>query len=107
MSTETSSAPPLTRRRVRRVLYPAGVRRVLPKEDRDPTRRWLLFLSAVLFLQIYTEDSRWDTTNAEGAAGQSDDVPERHRDAPKGDTTQPCTLNTHMHVHAQQPKCSL
>lgn len=100
-------SPALSRRRIRRVLYPAGVRRVLPKEDGDPTRRWLLLLSAILFLQIYTEDGQWDTPRGEGAAGQGDGVTKRHWDAPEGDTSQPCGLNLYMYVHTQQPKCSL
>ncbi|KAK3514311.1 hypothetical protein QTP70_013711 [Hemibagrus guttatus] len=104
MTAEMSSVPVLSRRRVRRVLYPAGARRVLPKEDRDPMRRWLLLLSAVLFLQIYTEDERWDGPSAEGAAGQGDVLTERHRDMPEGDTPQSCGLNLHMQT--QQPKCS-
>ncbi|TSO98503.1 hypothetical protein Baya_10585 [Bagarius yarrelli] len=100
-----SSAPVLTRRRVRRVLYPARVRRVLPKEDKDPTHRWLLLLSLVLFLQIYTEDERWDAPNAEGASGQGDaSVSEGHWDAPEEDTSQTRLMN--LHVFTQQPRCS-
>ncbi|KAG7318683.1 hypothetical protein KOW79_018438 [Hemibagrus wyckioides] len=107
MTAEMSSAPVVSRRRVRRILYPAGARRVPPKEDKDLTRRWLLLLSAVLFLQIYTEDGRWDGPSAEEAAGQGDILAERHRDTPEGDTQpQPCGLNMHMHTHTQQPKCS-
>ncbi|XP_014028082.1 radiation-inducible immediate-early gene IEX-1 [Salmo salar] len=44
-------------RRPPRVLYPPLVRRVLPREEPDSARRWLLLLSALLFLQIYTEES--------------------------------------------------
>nr|XP_029500613.1 radiation-inducible immediate-early gene IEX-1 [Oncorhynchus nerka] len=44
-------------RRPTRVLYPPLVRRVLPREEPDSARRWLLLLSALLFLQIYTEES--------------------------------------------------
>ncbi|GAA6077215.1 radiation-inducible immediate-early gene IEX-1 [Tachysurus ichikawai] len=102
MTAET--APVLSRRRVRRILYPAGARRVLPKEDRDPTLCWLLLLSAILFFQIYTEDGRWDTPSSEGAVGQGDGIAERHWEMSEGDTSQPCGLNLHMHM--QQHKCS-
>uniref|UniRef100_A0A672MIE8 Radiation-inducible immediate-early gene IEX-1 n=1 Tax=Sinocyclocheilus grahami TaxID=75366 RepID=A0A672MIE8_SINGR len=44
------------RPRARRVLYPPGLRKIMPKEESDPARRWLLLLSALLFLQIYMEE---------------------------------------------------
>lgn len=52
--------PPHFRPRPRRslkVLYPPLVRRPLPREDPDPIRRWLVLLSALVFLQIYTEET--------------------------------------------------
>ncbi|XP_056273903.1 uncharacterized proline-rich protein-like [Pseudoliparis swirei] len=42
----------------RRVLYPASRSRRPPqREDPDPARRWLLLLCALVFLQIYTEET--------------------------------------------------
>lgn len=49
------------RPRTRRVLYPPGARKILPKEKSDPAKRWLLLLSALLFLQIYMEDGLCET----------------------------------------------
>ncbi|XP_028852581.1 radiation-inducible immediate-early gene IEX-1-like [Denticeps clupeoides] len=49
--------PPAARPRIRRrVLYPPLVKRTVPGERPDPARRWLLALSLLLFLQIYTEE---------------------------------------------------
>lgn len=64
-------ATPLRPRSRRRVLYPPLVRRHLPAERPDPARRWLLLLSALLFLQIYTEEvpcCAWDPLQTETAA---------------------------------------
>ncbi|KAJ8005618.1 hypothetical protein DPEC_G00119810 [Dallia pectoralis] len=44
-------------RRSSRVLYPPPTKRILPGEAPDTARRWLLLLSALLFLQIYTEET--------------------------------------------------
>lgn len=66
-----SWATPLRPRSRRRVLYPPLVRRHLPTERPDPARRWLLLLSALLFLQIYTEEvpcGAWDPLQTETAA---------------------------------------
>ena len=52
--------PPPPRQRSRRslkVLYPPLVRRPLPREEPDSALRWLVLLSALLFLQIYTEET--------------------------------------------------
>ncbi|KAI2664981.1 hypothetical protein H4Q32_003312 [Labeo rohita] len=49
------------RPRARRVLYPPGLRKIMPKEESDPARRWLVLLSALLFLQIYMEEGLCDT----------------------------------------------
>lgn len=49
---------PTRGRRFRRVLYPASQSRRPPmREDPDQARRWLLILSALVFLQIYTEET--------------------------------------------------
>ncbi|XP_048099459.1 radiation-inducible immediate-early gene IEX-1-like [Alosa alosa] len=68
---ENPWATPLRPRTRRRVLYPPLVRRPLPTERPDPARRWLLLLSALLFLQIYTEEvpcCAWDPLQADAAA---------------------------------------
>lgn len=57
----TSSRPRSQRPRSRRVLYPPGARKILPKEESDPAKRWLLLLSALLFLQIYMEEGLCET----------------------------------------------
>ncbi|KAG8011764.1 hypothetical protein GBF38_004091 [Nibea albiflora] len=45
-------------RRFRRVLYPASQSRRPPmREAPDQARRWLLIFSALVFLQIYTEET--------------------------------------------------
>lgn len=62
-SSSCSSSPsllpsPLRVRRPRRVLYPASQSRRPPmREAPDQARRWLLLLSALVFLQIYTEET--------------------------------------------------
>lgn len=60
---------PLRPRARRRVLYPPLVRRTRPKEQPDLARRSLLLLSALLFLQIYTEEGvstgPWEPLQAE------------------------------------------
>lgn len=53
-------SPKPQRLRARRVLYPPGVRKIMPKEESDPARRWLFLLSALLFLQIYMEEGLCD-----------------------------------------------
>ncbi|KPP75769.1 hypothetical protein Z043_104951 [Scleropages formosus] len=45
-----------TRRRTPKVLYPPLVRRPRPRGEPSGAKRWLLALTAVLFLQIYTEE---------------------------------------------------
>ncbi|KAK9521913.1 hypothetical protein VZT92_018417 [Zoarces viviparus] len=51
-------SPPRGRRPPRRVLYPASRSRRPPlREAPDRARRWLLLLSALVFLQIYTEET--------------------------------------------------
>lgn len=49
------------RPRPRRVLYPPGLRKIVPKEESDPARCWLVLLSALLFFQIYMEEGLCDT----------------------------------------------
>ncbi|KAJ4922470.1 hypothetical protein JOQ06_019565 [Pogonophryne albipinna] len=50
--------PPPRGRRPRRVLYPASRSRRPPqREAPDQAHRWLLLLSALLFLQIYSEET--------------------------------------------------
>ncbi|XP_062399990.1 radiation-inducible immediate-early gene IEX-1-like [Sardina pilchardus] len=68
-------ATPLRPRTRRRVLYPPLVRRTLPTERPDPARRWLLLLSALLFLQIYTEEvpcCTWDPLQGGDVAAAAD-----------------------------------
>ncbi|KAK5870629.1 hypothetical protein PBY51_003560 [Eleginops maclovinus] len=57
-SVSSPQPPPPRGRRPRRVLYPASWSRRLPlREAPDQARRWLLLLSALVFLQIYTEET--------------------------------------------------
>lgn len=56
-------------RRLRRVLYPASQsRRLRAREPPDQALRWLLLFSAIVFLQIYNEESN---TRAGWAAQQT------------------------------------
>lgn len=61
------------RPRARRVLYPPGLRKIMPKEESDPARRWLLMLSALLFLQIYMEEGFCDTQGVPDRPQAQDD----------------------------------
>uniref|UniRef100_A0A671QSC2 Radiation-inducible immediate-early gene IEX-1 n=1 Tax=Sinocyclocheilus anshuiensis TaxID=1608454 RepID=A0A671QSC2_9TELE len=61
------------RPRARRVLYPPGLRKIMPKEESDPARRWLLLLSALLFLQIYMEEGLCDTQGVPDRPQAQDD----------------------------------
>lgn len=88
----------VSRPRPRRVLYPPRVRKVRPKEDADPTRRWLLLLSTVLFLQIYTEDGLWEVQEGGGPSGES--IPENAWASPDA----PVCLGLNPHT-AAQPQC--
>lgn len=54
----SSCRSPLRVRRHRRILYPASQCRRPPMRDApDQARRWLLLFSALVFLQIYTEET--------------------------------------------------
>lgn len=48
---------PSIKRKSRRVLYPPMVKKYLPREEKDPTKKWLVILGAIVFLQIYCEDA--------------------------------------------------
>ena len=86
------------RPRPRRVLYPPRVRKVLPKEDADPTRRWLILLSTLLFLQIYTEDGLWEAQ--EGGVQLGESVSEK----PWGVSEAAACLELNVHT-ASHPQC--
>lgn len=43
-------------RKVRKVLYPAQVRKYLPRQEKDPVKRWLLFFAGIILMQVLTED---------------------------------------------------
>uniref|UniRef100_A0A8C6N6Q8 Uncharacterized protein n=1 Tax=Melopsittacus undulatus TaxID=13146 RepID=A0A8C6N6Q8_MELUD len=51
-------------RKARRVLYPAQVRKYLPREEKDLVKRWLLFFAGIILLQVLSEDPE-----QEGLAG--------------------------------------
>ncbi|XP_010142116.1 PREDICTED: torsin-4A-like, partial [Buceros rhinoceros silvestris] len=38
-------------RKARKVLYPAQVRKYLPRQKKDPVKRWLLVFAAVILMQ--------------------------------------------------------
>uniref|UniRef100_A0A8B9PN50 Radiation-inducible immediate-early gene IEX-1 n=1 Tax=Apteryx owenii TaxID=8824 RepID=A0A8B9PN50_APTOW len=43
-------------RKARRVLYPARVRKYLPRQEKDLVKRWLLFFAGIILMQVLTED---------------------------------------------------
>lgn len=45
------------KRKPRKVLYPPPVKRYLPRQEKDTTKKWLLILGAIMLLQIYCEDA--------------------------------------------------
>ncbi|KAJ1145477.1 hypothetical protein NDU88_011763 [Pleurodeles waltl] len=56
----TARKPHLTagrRRKPRRVLYPAQVRKYLPPEETDLARRWLFFFGAIILMQVCMEEA--------------------------------------------------
>ncbi|MFT7805065.1 hypothetical protein Z043-104951 [Arapaima gigas] len=54
---DTSLSPIRPRsRRTLKVLYPPLAKRPFPRREPSPAKRWLLALTAVLFLQVYTEE---------------------------------------------------
>ncbi|XP_061117643.1 radiation-inducible immediate-early gene IEX-1 [Conger conger] len=59
------------RRKNTRVMYPANVRKYLPKPEKSPAKRWLLILCLVVFLQIYTEEPNVEATTTQSAAESS------------------------------------
>ncbi|KAL7391677.1 hypothetical protein ABVT39_012772 [Epinephelus coioides] len=77
-SSSLRPSPPRSRR-PRRVLYPASQsRRPQLRETPDKARRWLLLLSAVVFLQIYTEEAHtcteFQSQSPDMAASQPQEV---------------------------------
>ncbi|TRY96695.1 hypothetical protein DNTS_005943 [Danionella cerebrum] len=56
------------RKRNTRVMYPAMVRKYLPKDEKSPVKRWLIILCLVVFMQIYTEEGSVETAQSEGPA---------------------------------------
>lgn len=38
------------------MLYPAQVRKYLPRQEKDKAKKWLLILGAIVFFQIFLED---------------------------------------------------
>lgn len=42
-------------RKSRKVLYPAHVRKYLPRQEKDPVKRWLLFCTGIILIQVLTE----------------------------------------------------
>lgn len=64
LHSESGQTQVQTRRRVRRVLFPASRnKRPVFKQEPDQVQRWLLLLSALVCLQIYTEDPQTDLQN--------------------------------------------
>uniref|UniRef100_A0A803XQA3 Radiation-inducible immediate-early gene IEX-1 n=1 Tax=Meleagris gallopavo TaxID=9103 RepID=A0A803XQA3_MELGA len=51
-------------RKARRVLYPARVRKYLPRPKKDVAKRWLLVCAGIVLLQVLTEEPE-----QEGLAG--------------------------------------
>lgn len=43
-------------RRARKVLYPAHVRKYLPRQEKDQVKRWLLFFAGIILMQVLTQD---------------------------------------------------
>ncbi|CAN8198106.1 unnamed protein product [Coccothraustes coccothraustes] len=43
------------RRKARKVLYPAHVRKYLPRQKKDPVKRWLLFCAGIILIQVLIE----------------------------------------------------
>lgn len=43
-------------RKARKVLYPAQVRKYLPRQKKDPVKWWLLVFAGVILMQVLTED---------------------------------------------------
>uniref|UniRef100_A0A8C9ESR5 Uncharacterized protein n=1 Tax=Pavo cristatus TaxID=9049 RepID=A0A8C9ESR5_PAVCR len=75
-------------RKARRVLYPARVRKYLPRPKKDVAKRWLLVCAGIVLLQVLTEEPE-----REGLAGGK---------APK---EQLCTLHAQLraaHLGAAQ-----
>lgn len=54
-------------RKARKVLYPAHVRKYLPRQEKDPVKRWLLFCAGIILLQVLIEAPEQDSP----AGGQS------------------------------------
>lgn len=48
-------------RKARKVLYPAQVRKYLPRQEKDLAKRWLLFFVGVILMQVLTEDPEQET----------------------------------------------
>lgn len=51
-------------RKARKVLYPAYVRKYLPRQEKDPVKRWLLFCAGIILIQVLIE-----APEQEGRAG--------------------------------------
>ncbi|XP_010076450.1 PREDICTED: torsin-4A-B-like, partial [Pterocles gutturalis] len=43
--------PPKRSRKARKVLYPAQVRKYLPRQEKDPVKRWLLVFVGIILMQ--------------------------------------------------------
>jgi len=43
-------------RKARKVLYPAQVRKYLPRQEKDLAKRWLLFFAGIILMQVLTEE---------------------------------------------------
>lgn len=43
-------------RKARKVLYPARVRKYLPRPEKDLVKRWLLFCVGIILVQVLTEE---------------------------------------------------
>ncbi|XP_010182718.1 PREDICTED: radiation-inducible immediate-early gene IEX-1-like, partial [Mesitornis unicolor] len=43
-------------RKARKVLYPAQVRKYLPRQEKDLAKRWLLLCAGIVLMQVLTED---------------------------------------------------
>lgn len=48
-------------RKARKVLYPAQVRKYLPRQEKDLVKRWLLFFAGIILMQVLTEYPEQET----------------------------------------------
>lgn len=57
-------------RRARKVLYPAHVRKYLPRQEKDPVKRWLLFCAGIILMQVLIEAPEQEKLILEQSLGE-------------------------------------